>query len=301
MKPKTLFVVGNGFDLFHGVGSTYSEFGEYVRRTNDSLHKTFEKYFSFEGNWAWLEETLACLDISSIVDDASEFLVGYGFDEWRDSDNHAYQEEVNDTVRELSEGLKTAFTAWVLQLSIPHLGEYTGKRLRVHSDAVFLTFNYTPTLETLYGIPRENICYIHNRAEAANSQLILGHAVDPSGRLPLNKGVDLEVQDVRVTEGNKILDSYFGRTFKPTAKIISEKREFFDKLYGTTQIFVIGHSLSTVDLPYFREVANRVGRDASWVVTYRNPANESLIAALDDLGIRATQRSMVHVDSLAEA
>lgn len=301
MKPKTLFVVGNGFDLFHGVGSTYSEFGEYVRRTNGSLHKTFEKYFSFEGNWAKLEETLACLDINSIVEDASEFLVSYGSDEWNDSDNHTYQWEVNKTVRELSAGLKTAFTAWVLQLSIPHLGNYTGKRLRVHSDAVFLTFNYTPTLEALYGIPRESICYIHNRIETANSQIILGHAVDPSGQLPMNNGVDLEVQDVRVTEGNKILDSYFGRTFKPTAKIICEKREFFDQLYGTTQIVVIGHSLSTVDLPYFNEIANRIESNSSWVVTYRNPANNGLIAALDKLGISATQRSMVHVDSLTEA
>jgi hypothetical protein len=301
MKSKTLFVVGNGFDLFHGVRSTYSEFGEYVRRTNGTLHKTFEKYFSFEGNWARLEETLACLDISSIVDDASELLVGYGSDEWRDSDNHAYQEEVNDTVCALSEGLKTAFTAWVLQLSIPHLGDYTGKLLRVHPDAVFLTFNYTPTLETLYGIPRENICYIHNSAETANSQLILGHAVDPSGRIPLNKGMDLEAQDIRVTEGNKILDSYFGRTFKPTAKVVSDKREFFDELHCTTQVFVIGHSLSAVDLPYFREIANRIEHDASWVVTYRNPANDDLIAALDDLGIRATQRTMIHVDSLAES
>ena len=28
---------------------------------------------------------------------------------------------------------------------------------------IFLTFNYTETLEVLYGIPEENVCHIHGK------------------------------------------------------------------------------------------------------------------------------------------
>lgn len=33
------------------------------------------------------------------------------------------------------------------------------------SDALFINFNYTETLESIYGISRHQICYIHGRIQ----------------------------------------------------------------------------------------------------------------------------------------
>lgn len=43
-------------------------------------------------------------------------------------------------------------------------------------DAAFLTFNYTPTLETLYNIDENIIFHIHGKA-GTDDELVLGHGV----------------------------------------------------------------------------------------------------------------------------
>ena len=73
MPAKKLYVVGNGFDLYHKIRSSYGEFGAYVKVANSSLHDTFENYFSFEGNWSSLEETLAHLDVDLILEALCRF------------------------------------------------------------------------------------------------------------------------------------------------------------------------------------------------------------------------------------
>jgi hypothetical protein len=61
MGNGTLYIIGNGFDLHHKIKSSYTAFGEYVSAANPSLHETFEAYFSFDGNWVSLEDTLVLL------------------------------------------------------------------------------------------------------------------------------------------------------------------------------------------------------------------------------------------------
>ena len=105
MKSQVLYVIGNGFDLHHKVRSSYADFGEYVRKVDQDLHRTFEKYFSFEGNWADLENTLANIDVDLIIDEESNALVPYSAKDGRDSYHHDYQYQIDRIVESLSEGL----------------------------------------------------------------------------------------------------------------------------------------------------------------------------------------------------
>lgn len=141
--------------------------------------------------------------------------------------------------------------------------------LPLDATALYLNFNYTNTLQRLYGISEHQVLHIHNSAADTVSDLILGHAYSPADIKSLNHGANLEDQDVRVTEANKILDEYFSRTYKPTAQILRSHKEFFAGLAGVSEIYVVGHSLSEVDRPYIREIVNATKyAHPKWVVTY---------------------------------
>ena len=285
MRTKRLYVIGNGFDLHHKIKSSYGEFGKYVKNSNPLLHDVFENYFSFEGNWSSLEETLAHLDVDLIIDEASDFLVSYAAEDWSDAYHHDYQYEVARIVNLLSKTLKEEFTNWILELDIPDTNSCDVALLPLDATARYLNFNYTNTLQKLYGIQKNHVLHIHNSASDTNPDLILGHAYSQSDIQSLNHGANLEDQDVRVTEANEILDQYFSKTYKPTKDVLLRHKDFFSGLPGTSEIYVVGHSLSEVDAPYIREIVNVTKcANPKWIVTYYSATSvpvlrESLLAA----------------------
>lgn len=300
MTPEIIYIIGNGFDLHHGIKSSYQAFGEYVKQENSELHDTFEEYFSFEGNWSNLEDTLAHLDTDSIIDYAENFLMGYGVDDWSDSYHHDYQYEVNRIVKALSADLKTHFTNWVLSLQIPDPSVCNVPLVNVDKTSKFLNFNYTNTLQKLYKISSQQITHIHNYADNEGSNLILGHAADPALRKTLNFNTNLEDQDTRVTEANDIIDAYFSNTYKPTKEIIKTHTDWFNSLGNTQEIYVLGHSLSAVDVPYFAEIIQNTNmNNPSWTVSYySNSSIPEYKETLLDLGIQLSKIKFVKLDCL---
>lgn len=269
MTSKNLYIVGNGFDLHHGINSRYSDFKQYVECNDPELFRLMGEYLVIEENWSDLEEALASLDADWLIDEASNFLASYGADDWSDAYHHDYQFEIDKVVAGLSRSLKTQFTKWGLQLDIPSSAEMDSKRLNLDVNGKYLTFNYTPTLNSIYAIPDENILHIHNKAINEESNLILGHAWNPIDKRSLNDVQNIEEQDARVTQGNDIIDGYFAETYKPASKIIQEHIEYFKGLRATQQIFVMGHSLSAVDIEYFRAIIQHIDLDvARWKISY---------------------------------
>jgi hypothetical protein len=274
MPPQRLYLIGNGFDLYHKIPSRYSDFGQHLKQVNPDLHETLETYLSVRENWADFESDLADLDVDFIIDIASAFLVSYSAEDWSDAYHHDFQYEVENIVDALSRGLKAEFTAWATALEIPDVSLCPVPLLPLDTGARYLNFNYTSTLQRLYRISPELILHIHNSVADHQPDLVLGHAVNPSRQQSLNYGLDLESQDTRVTEANEILDSYFSSTYKPTHEVIKKHRGYFDSLAGINEICVVGHSLSKVDIPYFAEIINITSpADPEWVVTYYIESN----------------------------
>lgn len=267
MVKNSLYIIGNGFDLHHEIPSHYCDFGEYVKSLNSRLYRIFERYIPCNGNWSKFEEALADIDVESILDDIP--LAYYGADDWSDSGHHDFQYEVEKLADALSNDLKKIFTHWILTLQIPDSLTCQTPLLNLDLGARYLSFNYTNTLEKLYHVNPSKILYIHNKAIDLTSDLILGHAFNPKNRPSLNQDCDLESQDTRITEANFILDDYFSRTYKPVDFVIREHESFFDLLTNTNKIFVLGHSLSSVDVPYFKQIVNRAAdSEPDWTITY---------------------------------
>ena len=220
MTKQKLFVIGNGFDIYHGIESRYSDFRKYLETIDRGLCQKIEYYFDYENLWSDFEQALADFDANQLVDDSSEFLVPYSAEGWRDANNHDYQYVINEVVRALSHTLKSRFTSWVLQLKIPSNAGCNKRLDYIDKNAMFLTFNYTPTLQHVYAVADKNVLHLHGKAESEISDLIIGHAWSPSERTPFNESKNIEDQDFRITEGNEIIKNYFKLTYKPTEDII---------------------------------------------------------------------------------
>ena len=93
MSKKTLYIIGNGFDIYHGVSSQYSDFKEYLSNEDSSLHDIVEKFIPVQEDWSDLEDALADIDVDNVVDNASQFLMSYGAEDWSDAYHHDYQRE----------------------------------------------------------------------------------------------------------------------------------------------------------------------------------------------------------------
>lgn len=269
MSKESLYIIGNGFDLHHGIRSRYSDFKDYLSDSDRALHDLVEKFIPVKENWSDLEQALADIDVDSVADYASQFLEPYSAEDWSDSYHHDYQHEVNGIIEGLSKELKTRFTDWIMRLHIPNRTEVEAKILDLDKAAKYLTFNYTSTLLAIYEIPRANVLFIHGEVKSRNHDIVLGHAWGPSDIPSLNDVPNPESLDTRVMEGNEVINDYFGRTFKNTPSIIATNKSFFSSLSEITNIYVFGHSLSEVDVGYFKAIIQNIDADkVHWRISH---------------------------------
>jgi len=265
-NTRTLYIIGNGFDLHHKIPSSYWHFMEYVKDKDSSLYNLVDEYLQIKDDWSDFEEALASIDVEFLIEYAGIFLSSYGADDWRDSAHHDYQFEIDRVVSELSTTLKKHFIAWLKQLKIPHK-----KSLLLKKKARYLTFNYTRTLQSTYKIANHNILHIHGSLKQPRS-VILGHGWRPKDNQYIAEPFEPSDADVRVLEGNDILKDYFLRTFKPTDKVIKKHQKFFKNLKGLRTIYILGHSISNIDITYFRTIAKHIKlRKTQWIVSYHSP------------------------------
>lgn len=265
-----LYIIGNGFDIYHGIRSEYVDFKRYLYHHDRKLHDLVKQYIPVDGDWSALESALADIDVDSITEYASEYLVSYAADGSWDDNWHDYQYEIELIVEDLSVKLKSLFTEWVGQLSVPTRNTLTVCPLNISPADKFISFNYTSTLSDIYGVPSVRVLHIHGEAKSGQN-LVLGHAWRPVDRISpkYDPSLEFDSPDWRVTEGEEILNRYFIRTFKDTRKVIDDNISFFSGLLDLHEIVVLGHSMSEVDFDYYREIAKVVNvHKVKWVVTF---------------------------------
>lgn len=285
MPSQTLYIIGNGFDLHHGLPTQYKNFKAYLKTVDTEVFDWVETYIAIDEDWAELELALADLDTENIVSDLGDFLVSYSAENWSDSGHHDFQYEVKRVAAGLSGSLQQHFAEWIRSIAIPERSEVANPLSTLETDATFLTFNYTSTLSKIYSIAPKNILHIHGEGKDESSELILGHAWAADARPSLQGRLD-EDADTRFMEAMGILDDYFEDTFKPSAKIIKQQAEFFSALRSVTKVVVLGHSLSTVDEAYFLALVEALQAVPTWTVAVRSHAEDpDKSACLTEFGV----------------
>lgn len=273
---KKLIIIGNGFDLFHGIKSSYWNFKEYLGQMGYySFVNSLEKYIDSDELWSSFEYALGILDSDSLKEDNSCYMLGYGDDNWRDSAHHDYQMMIAEELK-FAKDIPVYLEDWILSLN-------THRQRKISSDVissnnVFLNFNYTDTLEISYGINRQKILYIHGKARKYG-QLVAGHGnrkmIAVSNQQLFATEEEQEVyyeymmgMDVREQEAQEIIRNYFKSTYKDVDRIMKYYKEFFFNLKDIKAVYILGHSLADVDLPYFKIINDLLGPQVQWTVTY---------------------------------
>ena len=271
MPTTTLYIIGNGFDLWHGIPSALEHFKEYVQNTDRDVYREVEEYLPAGEDWSELERAFAELDENMLYDNLGHFMASYSDENWRDSGHHDFQYEVGNVVERLSTELQAHFANWVRSLPIPSHDTSPQHLSKLDKQAQFLSFNYTSTLNTVYGVDPKHILFIHGCVAQPNDELILGHAWDPLSRSSLNDRPYSEEIDTRLMKAYDIIDRYFSATFKHSAQIITQHASFFESLSTVEKVTVLGHSLSNVDAAYFQALLaqSRVAQ-ARWVIAVRD-------------------------------
>ena len=265
---KILYIVGNGFDLYHKMESSFSDFKDYVAKKNKPVFDAVERYLipnSEKQEWNGLEQALGCLDPDEIIDEVSPFMESYGSEDWEECANYDAQFETEKITENLSSELMTLLTQWASQLNKTTPAH---KTLNLDKDALYISFNYTDTLISTYEIPAQNILFIHGR-ESVNDKLIMGHSTHPQDK-PLTEE-QLEGEDPRLSQTKEIIRNYFKKTFKNTGDIANKHRKFFSKLTDIRKVIVLGHSLSDVDSEYYRTLTSiKCIASADWKIAIRD-------------------------------
>ncbi|MBR9841153.1 MAG: hypothetical protein GYB50_25220 [Rhodobacteraceae bacterium] len=285
-----LFIIGNGFDIHHGIKSRYTDFASWLEVVDREVHRAVEEFLptwvDAEGNeqnaWSDLENNLEYFDTDQLLDYGSNFLPSYGADDWSDSGHHDFEYELDRVIRALSVGLHRNFVRWLNTLEMPSQKLFPVRS--IDPRAKFLNFNYTPTVQVLYGAA--NVLHIHGSLADTTSDIVLGHGWTPGNEDRWEARID-EDTDTRVAGGYRLIDEYFRDTFKPTAEIIRRNRAFFTGLNDVTEVYILGHGLAQVDAPYFAEILEHLSDDVDWIISYYggDREREKIEAAAIEIGV----------------
>jgi hypothetical protein len=270
---KKLYVIGNGFDCHHYIKSSYPHFKTYLENIirnnnpNSAPYKHAKQLLDFlneffpEGElWNNFEKALGEFDIDK-------------YEQWYNkccastfNDNQSKQNYLDNLLDWFKKDITWNFQKWIQ--SLDKSIQTIKSSLNIDKSALFLTFNYTETLQKVYHVPEKQILHIHSGHDLKNerignefAQYIIGH----------NKELSSPSKDHSDAERNAERDAreFIEIFHKDTTKHITENTSFWKALASVDEIFVLGHSLNEIDFPYFKEIAKSINmNNVQWKVSY---------------------------------
>lgn len=169
---KTLYIIGNGFDIHHKLPTDFKYFHNYVIDNKISLKDDFEEYFSFNPNdnsWSNFEKDLGKFDCKYFFDKINNIDILH--ENFKLSSIYDLEDQLNQETDKLINQIRDAFESWIEEIDL----DSADKKLSLKKNALFLNFNYTLTLEKVYGISPDKIFHIHGDIKREKMELIFGH------------------------------------------------------------------------------------------------------------------------------
>ncbi len=291
---EKLFIIGNGFDLAHGIKSSYSAFKDFLKNSippfykyqdllsYPGLIKNKDDLYSFliqaidkvEGNqWSTLEESLSKLKFNQSFKMVTKFkALGDMNPVWLKSN---IEESISDGLLSSTIYIQTAFGEWIktidtnisLNKNIQHL---------LSGNSAFLSFNYTDTLEKVYTI--SDVCHIHGKA---NEKIYFGH------------GKSSEIIAASHSEYNGAFNNLtdLGEELrKKTEDALKNNADFFNRISNyTKEIYSFGFSYGEVDLVYIKAICEKLSEDSVWHLNkFDKEKNVIFIEKMEECGYKGT-------------
>lgn len=295
---KTLYIIGNGFDLYHRMKTSYSDFNLFVRNNNLELDSFFYEYFNLKVNnslWADFENDLNTFKHENFFSDKSE--VDIWNNKFKPSDCYGLYDDIEQQINEYIDLIKKSFCNWIQGVNIPSKEQEGIELLSFSNNSIFLNFNYTSTLENIYEIPKSNILYIHNNVEANDYDLIFGHNKIVEDKEEVDK--DGNSNRTLLTDAENASVFLLHSFLKNTNRIINEHENYFNSLNNIEDVIILGHSLSEIDMPYFNHIANKVSSRAKWKISYyKKDEKKSFLKKLQGMNIDKANINFIKIGDL---
>lgn len=258
-KIDTLVIIGNGFDRWQGLGTSYASFREYyythraailkklhaptyeLRSTDGTRAFTYTDVELIYGDPFWPDELDDTFwnhfesSLSDIDGDCINLFFGKTPRDLR---------RMRKSISTAKKALTEAFCGWISSLAV----DTRESGYRFGDNCLFINFNYTDTLQKRFGVDHARICHIHGEASDKTS-IIFGHSDHPHTPEPLLKTLGGRFHGLYLIE----------QLLYETDKHCQENLPFLCLFLAThgvmcediTDIYVLGQSMSPVDLVYF--------------------------------------------------
>lgn len=262
-----LFIIGNGFDLAHGMKTKFSHFrdylikgypnvcdgplclpecytspdGQYLPKKDVAVRILFKLLEDLDFNsggedeiWANFEEALGKFDYAELFD-------FFDYDEEHPF-HHGYNcEDLAEDLRVTVLQVYNLFSEWVNEIDYKHSKSVYS--YLINKDDLFLSFNYTHTLEEIYKIPDNRICHIHGQK---GKEIIIGH----------NEEIR-QFEELRYAGlSGSIMFKLNEALRKNVEKHYLTHKNFFNKIKteDITDIYSVGFSFSNADMFYIQQL-----------------------------------------------
>lgn len=173
---QTLYIFGNGFDIAHGIRTPYAAFREFLKENHESFLTTFESMYNIQplddtepwytkeaqerwdksvinDLWWSFEEKIGHPDVEGMYDSAYSMVDTMPVDGIIDTMNVYWREQygfVDKLQKYVLEWLQTIDTSQAMCKK---------DSLINNRNDLFMSFNYTDTLEKVYGI--KDVLHLH--------------------------------------------------------------------------------------------------------------------------------------------
>lgn len=300
-----LVICGNGFDCHHKLRTSYDSYHSWLE-INAPL--VLEKFNGFpwvnkaciSNKWVDVEKTLS-LDVSAMINAINDYSL--------DTNPENVSEcivDFEDWTRFIYSFTGGEFYKWLSSIDT----RQTTKDPKIEgalSDAICITFNYTDTLETVYGIEKGRILHLHGSLDEVEEENCFGNDILPSFstveeaecydkpviendkwnsgiiRNVIQFGAPRESIDVKEEMDKKLnsedkelkelLFEFFQCTIKSLCRNLPKINSFLSGK-RIDEVMIMGHSLNGPDDLYYTECLIPKYRDKKWIIYWYNDGSQ---------------------------
>jgi len=245
MKIKNLFIIGKGFDLDHGFKTSYKAFGDF----HGDVHADVLFPRGHENNW----------------NDAENYFKEFFHDDVKRTilscENHSEAELIN-----IWKEFKAKFITWITgeNSKIKKSSDKNKYNFNGYENAHYINFNYTSTLQNIYGIDEANVTHIHGAVDLKYDLIFGADANSKRDREIQNDFINSTTTNNQSTQNilneinneteekfkSALYELHYTSFSKHSEKNINDKLHPLD-LSEVENIYILGHSLNDLDSSYF--------------------------------------------------
>lgn len=265
---RTLYIIGNGFDLHFNLKTKTYNFENYLKNQTiyNGVDNASDVFNSYGVNWYEYEQSLNDIDLDEI-ESQNEIKPDYLSD--RESDRDGGIVNMQMYVSSLSEAIRSALEQMVISANEDALvlsEDFLAPKLFEVGDAI-LTFNYTSTIEILFEVPDSvPIFHIHGCYEQG-TPLVFGYRNNQNSYVKTWPDMDEDNWDYYVAQQREVVYDFYSSLEKKLE--IDKLVSFLLKCGKMDRVVVLGHSMSPVDYEYMEKVDATLN-PRIWEISYYN-------------------------------